>query len=178
MTGTQITREQLEAVMPQASKRRVDEYFLDLDAAMEEFEINTPVRKAAFLAQIAHESGQLRYMQELASGAAYEGRRDLGNTRPGDGRRYKGRGPIQLTGRANYRRFGKLLGLPLESEPWLASSSDVGFRIAGLYWKLKGLNELADTGDFREITRRINGGYNGYADRAAFYARARRVFGL
>lgn len=163
--------------MPRTPKAKIDEYFLDLDAAMEEFEINKPLRKAAFLAQLAHESASLRYMEEIASGAAYEGRKDLGNIRPGDGKRYKGRGPIQLTGRANYRKYGKLLGLDLEKDPELAAASDAGFRIAGLYWKLNGLNELADKDDFRQITKRINGGYNGLADRLVHYLRTRKVFG-
>ena len=68
---------------------------------MEKYQITTPLRRAAFLAQLAHESGELKYMEEIASGEAYEGRKELGNTAPGDGKRYKGRGPIQLTGRFN-----------------------------------------------------------------------------
>src|SRR5215467_14480028 len=117
-------------------------------------------------------------MEEIASGAAYEGRRDLGNTQPGDGKRYKGRGPIQLTGRANYRRAGKALGLDLEKDPAKAADPAVGFRVAGWFWKTHGLNELADKGDFREITRRINGGYNGLASRQAFYKKAKEVLGV
>jgi predicted chitinase len=113
-------------------------------------------------------------MQELASGQAYEGRRDLGNTQPGDGRRYKGRGPIQITGRANYRAAGKALGLPLEQNPKLAENPEVGFRLAAWYWKSRGLNKYADGSQsgFDKITKRINGGYNGKADRDQFYRKA------
>lgn len=135
------------------------------ETAMIEQAITNQPRARDFLAQVLHESAGLRYFEEIASGAAYEGRRDLGNTQPGDGRRYKGRGPIQLTGRANYRWAGGLLKLPLEQNPALAAQHDVGWRIAALYWKSHGLNELADAGQFVTITRRINGGTNGLAAR-------------
>ncbi len=105
----------------------------------------------------------------------------LGNTEAGDGRRFKGRGPIQITGRANYRRFGDLLGTDLISDPARAARPELAFRIAGLFWSKKGLNELADRATpeaFREITRRINGGFNGLEDRQKFYAVARRVLGV
>ena len=105
----------------------------------------------------------------------------LGNTESGDGKRFKGRGPIQITGRANYRRFGSLLGLDLISDPARAALPEVAFRIAGLFWSKKGLNELADqvTPDaFREITRRINGGFNGLAERQRFYDGAKSVLGV
>jgi len=137
-------------------------------AAMLEHGITTRRRAAYFLAQVLHESGRLRWFEELASGAAYEGRcSDLGNCHPGDGRRYKGRGPIQLTGRANYRAAGRVLGLPLEQHPGLAARHQVGWRTAGWYWHCRGLNTLADRGAFVEVTRRINGGTNGLADRLA-----------
>ena len=142
---------------------------------MEEFEITSYLRETAFLAQLAHESGELRYMEEIASGAAYEGRANLGNTQPGDGKRFKGRGPIQLTGRANYKSYGDLLGLDLINNPTHSRDEEVGFRIAGQFWKLNGLNELADQQDFRQITKRINGGYNGLDDRIKYYERAKKV---
>jgi predicted chitinase len=145
------------------------------EAAMLEFDITTRPRAAAFLAQVLHESGGLRYFEEIASGAAYEGRRDLGNTQPGDGRRFKGRGPIQLTGRANYAWASKALDIDLIANPQRAAEHEIGWRIAGLYWKSRGLNELADQGDFQQITRRINGGYNGDTDRRRLHAIVRRV---
>ncbi len=170
-----VTASQLRRVMPNLSLGKARAYVPHLNRAMAEAGITTKKRKAMFLAQLAHESAQLRYFEEIASGAAYEGRRDLGNVRPGDGRRYKGRGPIQLTGRANYRAAGKALGLPLEAKPKMAARPSVGFRVAAWFWESRGLNRYADRGDFRGVTLRINGGYNGYADRVKYYQRALRA---
>jgi putative chitinase len=153
------------------------EYLPHFIVACHEAAIVTPQRLAAFAAQLGHESGDLRWWEEIATGDAYEGRRDLGNTQPGDGRRYKGRGPIQLTGRANYRAAGAALGIDLERHPERANDPDVGFRVAAWYWSTRGLNELADVGDFTGITRRINGGLNGQADRVARLHRAVQALG-
>jgi predicted chitinase/LysM repeat protein len=172
-----ISSGQLRAIMPNLSEAKANQYLPYLNAAMAEGHINTPRRQAAFLAQLAHESGQLRYFEEIASGSAYEGRRDLGNTQPGDGVRFKGRGPIQLTGRANYIAAGRALGIDLVNNPTRAADPDVGFRIATWYWQTHNLNSMADAGNFDGITRAINGGYNGKADRDAYYARARGVLG-
>jgi predicted chitinase len=181
-----ITEDQLRRIMPGANSARLTQFFPHLQAAMDEFEINTPLRAAAFLAQLAHESGQLRFMEEIWGPTSAQRRyepvtslsRTLGNTQPGDGFRFKGRGPIQLTGRANYQRFGGLLGLDLVGNPPMAATPEVAFRIAGLFWQNKGLNQLADQQNFREITRRINGGFNGLQDRLNFYARAKSVLGV
>jgi len=170
-----ITDDELRQVMPNCAAGKRADYLPFIQQAMQEFEITNYWRETAFLAQLAHESAELRYMEEIASGAAYEGRRDLGNTQPGDGKRYKGRGPIQLTGRANYQKFGDLLGLDLINDPTIAATKEVGFRIAGLFWKSHGLNELADQQKFETITRRINGGLNGQADRVMYYERAKKV---
>jgi len=170
--GQGVTAAQLRQIMPSLSEAKANEYLPHINRAMQEAGITTKPRQAMFLAQLAHESGGLRYMEEIASGSAYEGRRDLGNTQPGDGTRYKGRGPIQLTGRSNYREAGRALGLDLESNPQQAASPEVGFRVAAWYWQSRGLNTHADAGNFREVTRRINGGYNGLADREAYYQRA------
>jgi predicted chitinase len=135
------------------------------ERAMLESEITTQPRAAMFIAQVLHESGGLNFFEEIASGAAYEGRADLGNVHRGDGTLFKGRGPIQLTGRNNYHLFSQLLKLPLEEQPELAAKPKIAFRTAALFWRRIGANELADAGNFREITHRINGGFNGLQDR-------------
>src|SRR5215471_17993642 len=175
--------------MPGLPAAKNAEYLPPLDAAMTEFAIDAPLRAAAFLAQLAHESGQFRFMEEIWGPTPQQLRYEptsslataLGNTEAGDGKRFKGRGPIQVTGRANYLRFGGLLGVDLVTTPEQAALPELAFRIAGLYWSKKGLNELADQGTddaFREITRRINGGFNGLADRQQFYAAARAALGV
>lgn len=169
-----ISLGQLVAIMPYS--RPHAERFIDfLNMAMMEFEINTPARQASFLAQVGHESGQLRYVRELASGAAYEGRKGLGNTEQGDGIRFKGRGLIQITGRANYKACGTALGLDLIAEPELLEQPVNACRSAGWFWKTHGLNELADAGDQVKVTKRINGGINGLADRLALYQKAKEM---
>jgi len=170
-----ITSEQLKQIMPHLPAAKRELYLPFLNAAMDEFEITNELRAAAFLAQLAHESMELKYMEEIASGAAYEGRKDLGNTQPGDGRRYKGRGPIQLTGRANYRKAGKALDLPLEEHPQIATEPTNAFRIAGYFWDSHNLNALADARKFKAITKAMNGGYNGLDERVKYYERALRV---
>jgi predicted chitinase len=170
-----VTDDELRQIIPNCAAAKRADYLPYIQQAMQEFQITSYLREAAFLAQLAHESGELRYMEEIASGAAYEGRKDLGNTQPGDGKRYKGRGPIQLTGRANYKKYGDLLGLDLIDDPTIAATKEVGFRIAGQFWSLNGLNQLADQQDFKQITKRINGGYNGLDDRTKYYNRAKQV---
>lgn len=170
-----LTKEQLAKIYKNRSLAGLEQYMQKLNTAMVEFEINTPLRVAAFLAQLGHESGELRWFEEFASGMAYEGRADLGNNSPGDGQRYKGRGPIQLTGKANYIKAGKALGLDLVNNPHLAATTGIGFRIAGWFWKTKGLNELADKKDFDTITKRINGGFNGKKHRDELYLLAQQA---
>src|SRR5262245_10106086 len=184
-----LTSEQLQSIMPRLPAAKNSELLPFLAAAMKEFAIEAPARAAAFLAQLAHESGQFRFMEEIWGPTDAQRRyepvsglsQNLGNTEAGDGKRFKGRGPIQLTGRANYKRFGDLLDVDLLANPPKAAMPEVAFRVAGLYWSKKGLNELADMATdnaFVEITRRINGGTNGLADRQAFYATARNVLGV
>ncbi|SEU36965.1 glycoside hydrolase family 19 protein [Stigmatella erecta] len=175
-----LTLEALRAAYPRLSAADAARYLRPLNQALREGALLTPRRAAAFLAQLGHESGELRYWEELASGADYENRKDLGNTQPGDGVRFKGRGPIQLTGRANYRAAGAALGLPLEEQPELVATVDVGFRVAVWFWNSRKLSALADLGTleaFRTITLRINGGQNGAADREAKWATAKAVLG-
>ena len=169
-----MTLDQIIKIMPYA-RTRAQAFLAPLNAAMAEFGITTPARQASFLAQVGHESGQLRYVLELASGAAYEGRKDLGNTTAGDGIRFKGRGLIQITGRANYKACGAGLGLDLITHPELLEQPVNACRSAGWFWMSRGLNELADAGDQVKVTRRINGGTNGLADRMALFEVAKRV---
>lgn len=172
-----IALEQLKAIMPHAGPRAAA-FVAPLNDAMDEFRIDTPARQAAFLAQIAHESGDLRYTCEIASGERYEGRRDLGNTQPGDGVRYKGRGLIQITGRDNYRACSVgLYGYAdrLLSAPELLEQIGPACRSAAWFWDDHGLSELADTGSFKTITRIINGGFNGLHERLAAWQRAKEV---
>ena len=177
LEGRDLTAAQLQAIMPHLKRERLAEFLGPLNRAMTRYEINTPLRRAAFLAQLAHESGELRNLEEMASGEAYEGRKDLGNTQPGDGQRYKGRGLIQLTGRNNYRMTGKALHLDLESQPELAACPAVGCQMAGWFWDTHKLNALADSKDFKTITRRINGGYRGLEQREHYYRKALEVLG-
>lgn len=170
--------EDLLAICPYRSRTLLEKFVEPLSAAMEEFEINTPKRQAAFIAQIAHESGGFKWLTELASGDAYEGRLDLGNSQPGDGRRFKGRGLIQITGRANYAACGAALGLDLLARPEQLSELENACRSAAWFWESRGLNDLADADQFKTITRRINGGLNGFEDRKAHWERAKRVFGV
>ena len=169
-----LTLQQLITIMPNA-RAKAGIFLPALNAAMVEFGINTPARQASFLAQLAHESGQLLYVRELASGAAYEGRKDLGNVQPGDGVRFRGRGLIQVTGRTNYAACGKALGLDLPAQPALLEQTVNACRSAGWFWQSRGLNALADAGDQVAVTRRINGGTNGLADRLALFDVAQRV---
>lgn len=172
-----IKIEQLKKIIPYAGPR-AGIFLVPINEAMQEFGINTPIRQAAFLAQIAHESGSLRYVREIASGKAYEGRVDLGNTEPGDGPRFRGRGLIQITGRSNYRDCSVALygdEAPLLLHPEMLEVTVPACRSAGWFWWSRGLNALADARDFRSITRAINGGFNGFPDRLAYFDLAQAV---
>ncbi len=171
-----FTQANLKEIMPYASSTDIATYVKPLNKVLYDFDMATTARAAAFIAQVAHESGSLKYKEEIADGSAYEGRKDLGNTQPGDGKRYKGRGLIQLTGRYNYRTCGKALGLPLEDNPELVVKDPyTNAAVAGWYWKSRKINAAADAGDFEEVTRLINGGLNGYEDRCQFWERAKKV---
>ncbi len=118
---------------------------------------DTALRLAHFLAQVGHESGSFKYMEEIASGAAYEGRADLGNTQPGDGKLFKGRGPLQITGRNNYRTFGRQIGIDIERHPELAAVPSIGLHLACAYWGNRSLNALADKDLTEDVDRRAKG---------------------
>lgn len=146
-----------------------------LAATLDRYAINTPLRIAHFLGQTCHESAGFRTTEEFASGDEYEGRVDLGNTMPGDGRRYKGRGLIQLTGRANYKDMGGKLDLPLEAEPARAGAPVLSLTIACEFWKANKLNPLCDADDLDRVTRRINGGTNGIDERRTYTSKAKNA---
>lgn len=164
--------------MPYAKLDRINTFVQPINDACLEFSISTPQRQAAFLAHVSHESGSLQYTLELASGDDYEGRRDLGNSQPGDGRRYKGRGLIQITGRNNYLACGNALGLDLIAQPELLEAPVGACRSAAWFWQSRGLNSLADTDKFGSITKSVNGGYNGLDDRLWYWLRARAALGI
>lgn len=180
-----ITDPQLKQVMPSLAAPKRALYLPHLNAAMAAYAIDSPLRSAAFVAQLAHESGELRWMEEIwgptPAQKRYEPPGDLaaklGNTQAGDGQRFKGRGPIQITGRFNYAKYGGLLGVDLVADPARAAAPETAFATAGLFWQSNGLNELADARQFVTITRRINGGTNGLADRQMYYERAKAALG-
>lgn len=173
-----ITEQQLLQILPNAG-RNAGVFVPALNTAMNRYGIVGTVRAAAFIAQVGHESGQLRYVREIwgptAQQAGYEGRADLGNTVKGDGPKYRGRGLIQITGRANYAACGEALGLDLIGNPELLELPQHAAMSAAWFWSMKGLNTLADQGDFTKITRRINGGLNGLEDRLQLWGRAKKV---
>lgn len=142
-------------------------------AIIARYQIETRLRTAHFLAQILHESAGLRTTEEFASGAAYEGRLSLGNTEPGDGRRFKGRGLLQLTGRANYKRLGQQLDVDLVADPKRAAEPELSLIIACEYWKQHKINSKADRDDLQAVTRAINGGLNGLADRRRYLSKVK-----
>jgi putative chitinase len=183
--STMLTENDLQQIMPRLPQAKRQLYLPFINRVMEIYEIDTPLRASAFLAQIAHESAELKYMEEIWGPTAQQKKYEppsevatrLGNTQPGDGFRYRGRGPIQITGRANYEKYGDLLGVDLVGNPDLAATPQYAFSTAGLFWKLNGLNELADVQDFIAITKRINGGLNGLAERQKYYEIAKNELG-
>ncbi|KRP59099.1 glycoside hydrolase family 19 protein [Pseudomonas trivialis] len=173
-----ITEQQLLQILPNAG-RNAGVFVPALNTAMNHYGIVGTARVSAFIAQIGHESGQLRWVREIwgptAQQLKYEGRADLGNTEKGDGSKYRGRGLIQVTGRANYRACGEALGLDLISKPELLELPQHAAMSAAWFWSTRGLNTLADQGELVKITRRINGGVSGLADRQALYEKALKV---
>lgn len=175
-----LTLSQLLACMPLAADRA--QIFLEcLNTAMAEQDIDTLVRQACFLAQVAHESSNLRYTVEIwgptPAQSGYEGRADLGNTHIGDGKKYLGRGLIQITGRTNTEACLTALGRSVDDLGYLETPMGAS-RSAAWFWKTHGLNDLADQGLFGTITKKINGGYNGLDERIRYYVKARKVFGI
>ncbi|HJQ13095.1 MAG TPA: glycoside hydrolase family 19 protein [Gemmatimonadaceae bacterium] len=152
-----------------------------ISAAMALYSIDSQARQAAFLAQVAHETELFVFLQELwgptLAQQGYEGRADLGNMQPGDGFKYRGRGLIQVTGRANYAKMGAELGLDLINRPELLQLPGNAALSAAQFWTDHNLNQYADSGDFETLTRRINGGLNGLANREAIWTLAKAALG-
>jgi putative chitinase len=205
---TWLTLEQLARIMPRCPRAKLEAYGPHLCEAFNEFDITLPLRAAAALAQMAHESDELtawveqldytaraivrtwpgRFAHETAAkpyahnpealaNRVYANRNGNGCIQSGDGWRYRGRGPIQLSGRRNYRDAGAALGLDIEAQPELVERPEVGFRVFGWFWRENGLNPLADARDFATITRRINGGNTHLARREAYYRAALAAMG-
>ncbi|MCA8829447.1 glycoside hydrolase family 19 protein [Hymenobacter pini] len=174
----QLTKAQLQAALIGCTAAEADKFLEPINQTLARYKINTPLRVAHFLAQIGHESCGLDAVREYASGAAYEGRKDLGNTQSGDGVRFRGRGLIQITGRANYFALGKAFGVDFVGNPLLLEQPLYAALSAGWYWSTRSLNELADGNFFLTITKRINGGTNGYADRERRFLVAAKALGV
>lgn len=173
-----INKQQLLQILPNAGAK-AGVFVPVLNMAMQRYQIVGSKRMAAFIAQIGHESGQLVYVREIwgptPAQAKYEGRKDLGNSVPGDGFKYRGRGLIQITGRANYAACGEALGLDLINQPALLEQPKNACLSAAWFWATNGLSTLADADRFEAITRRINGGLNGQADRLKLWSKAAAV---
>lgn len=179
-----ITAQQLLQILPSAGKQ-AGVFASALNLAMDRYQINTTLRMAAFIAQVGHESGQFRYVRELG-GDQYLSKYDtgtlakrLGNTpeADGDGQKYRGRGLIQITGHTNYLACSKALfgDDRLLRTPELLEQAEWACKSAAWYWNSRDINTPADAGDFKTVTRRINGGLNGLAERLEFYKRAKKV---
>lgn len=187
-----ITVQQLRRAVPQTNGIRAQEFVTVFNEWADRFEINTPLRVVHFLAQCWHESGCLNYVEEIASGAAYDtGAKAvaLGNTpqKDGDGQRYKGRGFIQVTGRRNYEAYAKsgfCVGDLMSHPEWLAKSPG-HTKSAMWFWWSKNLSAIADTDNGQnsndvctKITRKVNGGINGLSQRLYYMRRFKKEFGI
>jgi len=164
-----LTVDHIKKICSSAQRINISKYIDLLNNAMPRYDINTPHRVASFLAQLLHESGGFMYVKEIASGKAYEGRKDLGNTIEGDGVKYKGRGLIQLTGRANYTRVGKDFGIDLINKPELLETPKWAVESACHFWKSAKLNEICEKSDVTKVTKIINGGRMGLAERQHYF---------
>jgi len=171
-----VTKEQLAHIWDCGANLIQDAEVDEMNSGLNLFQINTPLRICHFLAQISHESGGGRYKEELASGADYEGRSDLGNTQPGDGPKYKGAGYIQMTGRSNYQAFANYIKDPKVMEGVTYVANKYPMTSAGFWWHNNHMNELCDKNpSVDQVTLRVNGGYNGLDDRKRYYARCCEV---
>jgi len=171
-----VSKEELAFIWGCSTTLIQDTEIVELNKCLKTFEITTPFRIRHFLAQISHESGGGKYKEELASGADYEGRDDLGNIQPGDGKKFKGAGYIQLTGRANYQAFANYIKDPEVMTGVSYVASRYPFTSAGFWWHNNSMNALCDTNPtVEQVTLRVNGGYNGLDDRKMYYKKCCNV---
>ncbi len=163
----------LARIVPGIQPEKIGQYIAPpLNDAMTHNGIDTPVRQAAFIAQLAVESDSFRTFEEYASGRAYEGRADLGNTQPGDGERFKGRGAIQITGRHNYEKLSEHTGVDYVAHPpELLAAPENAFTTAAWYWTSRNLNQVADTAGIVRVSEIVNGGHNALSRRVADFQR-------
>lgn len=176
----EINQSQLIQAVPFLYKQRLNEFVASFNMWAVHFGINTPLRAAHYLAQVFHESGNLRYVEEIASGAKYEGRKDLGNVVAGDGVKYKGRGFIQLTGRNNYTAFRKsdFCTVDVVTFPKKVAEYPLNQVASMWFWQTHNCNEWADRDNVDRVTRIINGGVNGLSQRKALLIKFKRVLGV
>lgn len=170
-----VTPDDLTRVVPGIPAEKVEQYIAPLNDAMLHNGIDTPVRQAAFLAQLAVESDSFRTFEEYASGRAYEGRTDLGNIHPGDGERYKGRGAIQITGRHNYEKVSEHIGVDFVAHPELLAAPENAFTTAAWYWTSRDLNHVTDTAGIVRVSELVNGGHHALSRRIADFERGLHV---
>lgn len=165
----------LKYIAPNGNPKILEGWATYLDELLPKYEVNTYLRVCHFLGQCAQETDGFKVYEEYASGKAYEGRKDLGNTQKGDGVKYKGRGGIMLTGRSNYRQIGNNLGIDLEKYPEKALEPKIAILASLEYWKTRGINKVADKDDINAVTKKVNGGDNGIFDRVAYTNKAKAV---
>jgi len=174
-----VTAERLRRLVPSGKPDIVAGVAAGFDGLAATAGLTTRLRICHFLAQAAHETDRFRTLEEYGGQsyfARYEGRRDLGNIVAGDGARFHGRGIVQLTGRANYRRFGLAVGVDLEREPERAKEPEISLRVAFAYWRERGCNAAADADEIVRVTTLVNGGRNGLAERTRLLAAAKGIW--
>lgn len=174
-----VTKKQLSQIWKVDESLISDSLLVDLNSCTSKFKINTISRLRHFISQCSHESGAGKWMKELASGEAYEGRKDLGNIQNGDGPRYKGAGFIQVTGRYNYQKFANFIQDQKVMNGVNYVSEKYPFTISGFWWMTNKMNEVCDSGaTCRQVSTRVNGRdpANGLADREKYYQRCCEVF--
>jgi putative chitinase len=174
---TSLKAEHLHAILPNAPAGDIEEELPYIHRVMREYQINTKLRYAAFIANVAKESGELYYVEEIADGWDYEWRQDLGNTQEGDGPRFKGHGYIQITRRNNHSVVGKALGVDAISDPEVLTRMPYAWLSAGYYWRYMSswsdLNDYADDGDFEKTVLGVRGGPD--PERRWYYDKAMEV---